>query len=430
GIFMQSIPDMQKNLFFDSLPFWDDAPMAFGVLEKSGADDAVVRYANHAFSALLGRTDTPLSGLLLSALLPEPDAQRACFLHAALCEGSAQCTTEYFLALGKTLSVKTYCPLPGLMACFLRDVSARVRLAQTNEAAQKRLALILHNTTDAVFDLDLATRTLYNSPEAVTRYGATAELTQFPQSMLAGGLVRADGAHALEQALCAMDTGATEYTLELPIRFNTQTPMAWHEMKLLRYTDVLQKRTTVLGYLRNVDAQHCRQDALRTAAERDALTGLYNRGAAERRCVPLLRSASGFALFVFDVDNFKQMNDRHGHVYGDEMLRRFGEVLLRSFRQEELVWRHGGDEFCACIFGDITREMLTQRCDAVLQCFAREESDAAPARAVAKKALSCSIGVAYGNGSHAYSNCFIAADNALLQTKKRGKNGYLIVELS
>ncbi|MEG1011967.1 MAG: GGDEF domain-containing protein [Ruthenibacterium sp.] len=469
---MQIATDAREKIFFEGLSFWDDAPVAFGVAAADGAHNAVLRYANHALSRLLERNDASLAGLSIAALLPDTGAQWARLLNDSIQSGAAQSTTTYCPALCKTLSIKTYRPLPNLAACFLRDVSARVHLAQTNAAAQKRLSLILRNTTDAVFDFDLASRTLYNSSEAVARYGATPVMTDVPQSMLAGGFMRAEGAQALEQALCAMDAGATEYTLELLMRFNTRVPMAWHEIKLLRYTDALQKQVTVLGYLRNVDAQHCRQDALRTAAERDALTGLYNRGAAERRCIPALRSTGSFALFVFDVDNFKQMNDTRGHSYGDAMLRRFGEVLQRSFRQDELVWRQGGDEFCACIFGDITREVLTQRCNAVLHSFSREKiaqaahicaaepgcgetvpaaepdcgetvpaaepdcgetvSAACLGERCAVQSLtapSCSIGVAFGSGPRGYRDCFIAADTALLNTKKHGKKGYLIVEM-
>ncbi|MEG2653410.1 MAG: hypothetical protein RSA17_07515, partial [Ruthenibacterium sp.] len=136
-------------------------------------------------------------------------------------------------------------------------------------------------------------------------------------------------------------------------------------------------------------------------------------------------------------------------------------VLQRSFRQDELVWRQGGDEFCACIFGDIAREVLTQRCNAVLHSFSREKiapaahicaaepgcgetvpaakpdrGETVPAACLGERcavqsltAPSCSIGVAFGSGPRGYRDCFIAADTALLNTKKHGKKGYLIVEM-
>ncbi len=82
----------------------------------------------------------------------------------------------------------------------------------------------------------------------------------------------------------------------------------------------------------------------------DELTGLFNRrhfmerlavatAGARRRGVPL-------TLGICDIDNFKRINDQHGHLLGDEVLRVFAGVLARQLRSEDVVGRYGGDEFC------------------------------------------------------------------------------------
>jgi diguanylate cyclase (GGDEF)-like protein len=85
------------------------------------------------------------------------------------------------------------------------------------------------------------------------------------------------------------------------------------------------------------------QEDLRRLADRDALTGLAN-----RRALPeVLRAAqpAGATLLFFDLDQFKQINDLHGHQAGDDTLRRFAAALRESFRPSDALVRHGGDEF-------------------------------------------------------------------------------------
>ncbi|HEV8632431.1 MAG TPA: GGDEF domain-containing protein [Thermoanaerobaculia bacterium] len=85
------------------------------------------------------------------------------------------------------------------------------------------------------------------------------------------------------------------------------------------------------------------QEDLRRLADRDALTGLAN-----RRMLPAILRAvhdSGARLLFFDLDNFKQINDAHGHPAGDACLVRFAQALREAFRPDDSIVRYGGDEF-------------------------------------------------------------------------------------
>ena len=85
-----------------------------------------------------------------------------------------------------------------------------------------------------------------------------------------------------------------------------------------------------------------RTEQLATAAERDHLTGLLNRWAYERIAG---RVSPGDVLVLVDLDGFKQVNDTHGHLAGDQVLRVFGAVLQTQLRISEQAVRFGGDEF-------------------------------------------------------------------------------------
>ena len=92
------------------------------------------------------------------------------------------------------------------------------------------------------------------------------------------------------------------------------------------------------------------RDAARTAfglqrlAYRDGLTGLWNRRAYDDRLMALSEEADGSALML-DVDDFKTINDTHGHEAGDQVLIAVGEAILESIRPTDFAARFGGDEF-------------------------------------------------------------------------------------
>ncbi len=82
-----------------------------------------------------------------------------------------------------------------------------------------------------------------------------------------------------------------------------------------------------------------------TRRERDPLTNLWNRRMGFRLLAHQLRQGVPYRLVLLDLDNFKAVNDRHGHAVGDEVLRAVASRLLNRFRLDDLIIRYGGDEF-------------------------------------------------------------------------------------
>lgn len=102
------------------------------------------------------------------------------------------------------------------------------------------------------------------------------------------------------------------------------------------YTDMGEKTNQQLI------EENCR---LQLIADHDWLTGLYNRGAMERIVNEHLREKSTGTIIVLDLDHFKLINDRYGHIVGDELLRIMGTILPKIVGRQSLVGRVGGDEF-------------------------------------------------------------------------------------
>ncbi len=93
---------------------------------------------------------------------------------------------------------------------------------------------------------------------------------------------------------------------------------------------------------------------IKERATRDPLTGLANRRHADEVLPELLAMddrgrLAGIAVVSFDLDHFKRVNDTWGHALGDRVLRRFAQIMLRSARRSDLVFRYGGEEFIAVL---------------------------------------------------------------------------------
>jgi diguanylate cyclase (GGDEF)-like protein len=107
----------------------------------------------------------------------------------------------------------------------------------------------------------------------------------------------------------------------------------------------------LLAYVAMVIAREQRRarDAAIRLSTIDPLTGLFNRtfffAAVEREIARSARSGRGFCLLMMDLDELKQINDRHGHFFGDRVLRGVGEVIRMGGRRIDTAARYGGDEF-------------------------------------------------------------------------------------
>jgi diguanylate cyclase (GGDEF)-like protein len=176
-------------------------------------------------------------------------------------------------------------------------------------------------------------------------------------------------------------------------------------------------------------AQAQEQAALARLSETDALTGLLNRRGFEARLKDAIAAAGiagrGGALIYVDLDNFKQINDRHGHAQGDAALRAAAELLRRSMRAGDLVARLGGDEFAAWVDGVDGGEM--QRRGRELAAAAASLQRFAPA-AEDKVGFSVGIALLRPGGALSESELIALADRAMYQVKHGGKGGVALLE--
>lgn len=165
---------------------------------------------------------------------------------------------------------------------------------------------------------------------------------------------------------------------------------------------------------------HKASQELEEKADTDQLTGLSNKSATERKIKEYMTEtpkAPGM-LILFDVDNFKKINDTMGHSFGDEVLQALGQQISTNFRVTDVVGRIGGDEFMVFL-KNINGEEIVQREAAKINFFFRNFT----VGSYVKYSPTASIGVAmFPKDGDNFEKLYKAADSALYQSKKNGKN--------
>ncbi len=162
-------------------------------------------------------------------------------------------------------------------------------------------------------------------------------------------------------------------------------------------------------------------DRARELADRDALSGLLNRRALVRLANALdaesLRRGGSLSVAMFDLDHFKQVNDRYGHLAGDACIRAFAEHLQAEVRRADLAARYGGEEFVTVLPGASNEAALA------LAERVRSRVERAGAQHEAQQiALTVSVGVAAGGADEGVSRLLERADRALYAAKSAGRN--------
>jgi len=319
----------------------------------------------------------------------------------------------------------------GEMFGFLRDVTDRKKTEAALREQSEFFRLITENLDGFVAVLDLDGVRVYNSPSYVRLLGniKTAGTSSFVE-------IHPDDRDRVVQAF--RKTVATGIGQHLEYRF-----MLPHEEGMR----VMESRSGVIrdsmGRIKNVAVvsyditERKRNEAqVHDMAFNDVLTGLPNRRLLGDRLKQTLagskRSGCYNALIFLDLDNFKPVNDRHGHAVGDLLLVEVAGRLKRLMRAEDTVARIGGDEFVVILSALSTNrfeaESLTQAiaekiCAAISKPYVLVTQPDADMKTTVKHHCTASIGVSLFVDHEAKPEDILRwADLAMYQAKEAGRN--------
>ena len=149
------------------------------------------------------------------------------------------------------------------------------------------------------------------------------------------------------ESLYSIRKGSHYADMELRIR-TADDRYLWCRARLTAQISQANHPIHAIGVLIDIDNEKRQAEKLLEIAQHDSLTGLYNKGTSQKRIEEHLKSLdehSCSALMILDLDNFKQINDSMGHLFGDAILIEAAQRIKKQFRSTDIVGRIGGDEF-------------------------------------------------------------------------------------
>ena len=181
----------------------------------------------------------------------------------------------------------------------------------------------------------------------------------------------------------------------------------------------------VRAFLTELKSDSRSMSKLQNDAEKDLLTGVYNKLSTEKYIREYMEKDGNSGLFyIIDLDDFKKINDNYGHAFGDEVLKTVGKRLITEFRATDIVGRLGGDEFCVFL-KDLTNEeeknvQIKRMATVFKDIYAGEHVKYNPTASIG--------GAEFPKYGRTFEEIYRAADSALYDVKRNGKNGIKIYE--
>lgn len=183
----------------------------------------------------------------------------------------------------------------------------------------------------------------------------------------------------------------------------------------------------LIGSIKDVTAEKKREEVLEEQARRDSLTRLYNQFFGKELINYYLSSKNPYdscGMMVVDIDYFKNVNDKYGHLFGNTALIELAHLLEMVFDSGDIIMRAGGDEFVV-LLKNISHSVLVRKAMQLVKAVRKltfSEND---------YAMTCSLGVCYlpeNVSGYTYDQLFSNADWALYQAKANGRNRYVFCD--
>ena len=265
--------------------------------------------------------------------------------------------------------------------------------------------------------------------ELLSLFGCTdtKELEELTGGTLKGMLDVRDHARVLDEVLEQLHQGKEIIKAQFRIR-SRNGGICWVDFRGRVVEDERGNNWVHAVMIDDTEAQNQKQEYWEKSM-RDSLTGLFNRDAAVQSVNRYMQDgdkAPDGTLMVIDLDNFKEINDTKGHLFGDSVLTEAARCIAGVFDSQDMVGRIGGDEFLVFSKQLSGREEIMKRGRQLI-----EDIASLPSVKKSGSKLSCSIGAAvYPADGSTYEQLFLKADMALYAGKNWGKGRCVVYDPS
>jgi diguanylate cyclase (GGDEF)-like protein/PAS domain S-box-containing protein len=303
--------------------------------------------------------------------------------------------------------------------CVILDAARHHQAEEQLRLSLERHNIIMEQTNDIIFEWDIRNDELYLSPNWKNLYGYQPITKNVSSDISRISHIHPDDVPVFQDLMQTMRTGLPYKEAEFRIADGAGV-YRWRLARATAQFDSDNKPFKAVGVIVDIDSQKAEKASLEDRAARDVLTGLYNKVSAQGRieahfsvCAPDDLSA----LMILDVDDFKQINDRYGHMFGDAVLVELSSNVAKLFRGQDTVARIGGDEFLIFMPNVRKEEVAEQRAEEILSVLRDLLHEN-----MRDMTFSCSVGLAFARGGAlSFRDLFEHADRALYRAKAAGK---------
>ncbi|MSC84448.1 diguanylate cyclase [Eubacterium sp. am_0171] len=425
-----------------------------GILQCMNDQWFTTTYLNHGIISLFGYTRKEIKEKFHDRYIEmiHPKDQPAVHRHyrEQLSEGRAQ-TLEYRILTreGAALWVLEKCRLivgaDGIeyVNCILTDISGIKKVQEQMALSMERYRIIMNQTNDITFEGDLEKHTISYSSNWEKKFGYKPLSKNIFAEIQKASHIFPEDLPALLELMKSASAGIPYGETEVRIA-NAQGKYLWCRIRVTTQFNEEKKPVRVIGVIIDIDGEKRQIKELSAKVQMDSLTKVFNKDTAVgkiRRRLEWAEEAgytqtnssdcglagggssvkrTKFALMIIDLDNFKQVNDSMGHMFGDAVLAEAAAKIKDIFRGGDIIARFGGDEFLVFLEYNTKGEFLHKKAEKIIRVLKSIYHDK-----LSDLSLTCSIGIAlFPEDGLDFQNLFQKCDRALYHAKQSGKNGY------
>lgn len=301
----------------------------------------------------------------------------------------------------------------------LEDITSMREAQNQLKVTLERYQIIFDQTTDIVFEWDANRDALILSSNWRKKFGYDLESNHVSRQNFESN-IHPDDLEIFHRQQTELKNRAPYTESEIRI-IKSDKNYIWCRIRTTVQRNSEGKILRFIGLITDIDDEKKHSQNLLDRAERDALTGVYNRGAVEKQINDYLNSAgytSNHILMIIDVDDFKRINDSRGHLYGDAVLNETAQSLQSLF-PNGIAGRIGGDEFIVLVKNVIDTKQAVKEAEKINFNLSKAELSSNGLT------VSTSIGISYypSDGKN-FTELYKKADIALYQAKKLGKGQF------
>ncbi len=340
-------------------------------------------------------------------------------------------TADYILSQENKINKITITLIAVMLAVFAiitvfltRIIIQRERLAKDNS----RYAINTENSQTLIFEYDFERGMIEFTGNSDFFFGDNIKQLPISNFSLIESRIHESEKKLLSDIRNSIANQEKSFSTELRVKgYNNE--YIWYRLSATISYSEANNPVKFIGNLTNVNEQVVHEQELKTMAETDLLSGLINKVYMEKNVSQFLsehKDTHVGAFFIIDLDNFKQVNDKLGHTFGDQAICDTANKLTLVFSEKDFIGRIGGDEFCVflCLKNTIKNPQMVVEKKAItlVEILAEDYTNGEIAVGVTP-----SIGISlYPEQSSSYSELFKMADSALYHVKNNGKNNYTI----